>query len=75
MFSKYKRRPDQLEEMVSSHFGKMMKTGKFNNVAEENQDTEQYDSESDDDDENVTEDEDPNVKFNYIITEADDRGE
>ena len=53
----------------------MMKTGKFNNVAEENQDTEQYDSESDDDDENVTEDEDPNVKFNYIITEADDRGE
>ena len=76
MLSKYKRRPDNIEEMVSSHFGKIMKTGRLNISVEDSPDAEKYDSESDDEDyENLSEDEDPNEKFHFIITESDKRGE
>ena len=77
MLSKYKRRPDKLEEICSSHFAKIIKSGGKNNTTDNKEesvpDEEIYDPESEDDD--STDDEDPNEKFHNIITEADDPGE
>ena len=76
MLSKYKRRPDELEELCSSHYAKMIKSGgKTNNTDnkdEEGPEGEIYDSDSEEDD--SSDDEDPYEKFHFIITEADEPG-
>ena len=54
MLIKYKRRPDNLEEMCSTHFGKMITFCSNSNhkekSGEKGPDTEEYDSDSDNDD-------------------------
>ena len=78
ILSKYKRRDEVLEKMSFSHYGKMIrsggKMGETENKHNGGLDEETYgdDSESDEFDD---EDEDPNAKFHYIITEHDGLGE
>ena len=80
MLSKYKRRPDTLERIVSSHFAKMIRTGgKCNykygsNEIGPDKDTCEHESEEDDIDYSDDE-EDPYNKFHFIITEDDEKGE
>ena len=78
MLSKYKRRPDEIEEMCSSHFGKMItfggKEASFLQREEENQDDEVDDQDDEELEGEFSDQEDPNDKFHYIITSSDERG-
>ena len=76
MMSKYKRRPDEIEEMCSSHFGKMIASGGGRKTASYDTDEahpEEEEDDPDDDPENeLSDDEDPYEKFHYIITAEDE---
>ena len=77
MISKYKRRSDDLEEMCSSHFGKMIASGgrtKLHHATEETYAKEEEVANEEDTDNEFSDDEDPNEKFHYIITENDKPG-
>ena len=78
ILSKYKRRDDRLEKICYSHYGKMIRTGGKMTDDDSNEkggfDEESY--EDDDGNEELKdEDEDPNLKFHYIITEQSGYGE
>ena len=82
MLSKYKRRPDKLEQICSSHYARMTKTcGNSNSNGASNQynpDQEIYDEDSDaavDDNMHGEGNDDPYRKFHYIMTESDEQGE
>ena len=80
MLSKYKRRPDTLEKIASSHFAKMIRTGgklKSDNDSKEiSPDKEEFEDDSDDETEDHDDNkEDPYKKFHFIITEDDELGE
>ena len=73
--SKYKRRPDEIERIGYIHFGKMMRTGgRMSNLKEvgqeeeEGREAENYGSDFSEDEE------DPEDKFHFIITEDDELG-
>ena len=74
MLSKYKRRPDALERICYTHFGKMIKSsGGLNSNEDSNEkgpdEEEHEDTDSDDED---SDEEDPEMKFHYVITEDDE---
>ena len=76
MLSKFKRRPDELENICYTHFGKMIRSGgksssDINSKGVDPEEEEQFNSESDYDDSSDDE-EDPENKFHYIITEKDE---
>ena len=80
MLSKYKRRPETLEKLSSSHFAKMIRTGGKLKSDEDSKETgpdeEEFECDSDNDDYGQDDDkEDPYNKFHYIITEEDELGE
>ena len=70
MLSKYKRRPDAIEKISYTHFGKMIKSCGGSNCNddpnEKGHDEEEHD-ETDSED-NESDQEDPEIKFHYIIT-------
>jgi hypothetical protein len=78
ILSKYKRRDEKLEEICFGHYGKMIRSGgkmgetenKYNGGLDE-----EIHEDNDESDEFDDEDEDPNIKFHYIITERDGLGE
>ena len=71
MLSKYKRRPESLEDICYTQFGKMYRSGgasKHDDEEEEEDIAKECDSdEEDEEDEN----EDPEQIFHYLITEDD----
>ena len=77
MLSKYKRRPDELERIGYTHFGKMIKScggsDSNENSNEKGHDEEEYEDTDSDDDE--SDEEDPEIKFHFIISEDDDLGD
>ena len=78
ILSKYKRRDERLENMVFSHYGKMIRSGGKIQKDDDGPDEEYYESAEESDDEefdNLDEDEDPNTKFHHIITEYDGHGD
>ena len=75
MLSKYKRRPDSLEDMCYCQFGKMYRSGgKFGNDGEEKEEEVEQQCSEDDDEDDSGEEYDPEVEFSYIMTEDRGRG-
>ena len=73
--SKYKRRSDELERMGYLHFGKMMRSGGKMSSFKQPVPEDEKEIESEYDDSDYSEDEeDPEAKFHYIITEDDELG-
>ena len=74
ILSKYKRRDDRLENICYSHYGRMIRSGgkqtHMENVHDKGIDEEYYDD-NEDTEEADNEEDDPNTKFHYIITEHD----
>ena len=60
MMSKYKRRPDEIEEMCSSHFGKMIASGGGRKTASHDTDEAHPEEENE-----LSNDEDPYEKFHF----------
>ena len=80
MLSKYKRRPDTVEKLCSTHFAKMIRTGgkikSDKNLTDIGPDIEEDENQSDDEEDCHDDDiEDPYSKFHFIITEDDELGE
>ena len=75
MLSKYKRRPDSLEDMCYCQFGKMYRSGgKFENDGEDKEEEVEQQCSEDDDEDDSGEEYDPEVEFSYIMTEDRGRG-
>ena len=76
MLSKYKRRPNSLEQICSTHFAKMARSGgKVKFVRDVNgigPDEEEFESDSDNESEKY-ENEDLYTKFNFIMTDNDEQ--
>ena len=76
ILSKYKRRDDQLENICYSQYGKMIRSGgKMSETYNVGLDADNYEDESEEEQSDLDDDEDPNKKFHYIITESDEYGE
>ena len=76
ILSKYRRRSEKLEKISYSHYGRMIRSGgKSADIENANNIDEEYYEDSNDIEEFNDEDEDPNKKFHYIITEHDGYGE
>ena len=79
MLSKYKRRPDTLENICSTHFAKMIRTGgkmaQEKNLKETGPDEEDFENQSEGEDDSLDDDKiDPYRKFRFIITEEEKQG-
>lgn len=74
MLSKYKRRPESLENMCYTQFGKMFRSGGKPKAEGEEEVDDLYDDEDLDNCEDQNEENDPEKSFHYIMTEDDDMG-
>ena len=75
MLSKYKRRPDELEGICYTHFGKMIRSGgKMINLKESEPEEEEHRGLEIDGNDSADDEQDPEDKFHYIITEHDELG-
>ena len=74
MLSKYKRRPDELEEICYTHFGKMIRSGGKMITTESEPEEEQYRGSENYEDDSTDDEQDPEDKFHHIITEKDKLG-